>query len=195
MSYDKSACNESVVPGTLGLAISRDAWLAHIAADRELHLHHQDEHRVLASWNGREGFFCHRHGVVVAREADGPAIHKLNAIASSCSHSGSESEDRARRARREISRARAAAVVSLSGLLLLFIGSTWLNTFHPELPSLDAPGLSWWGFLALTMLTTGFAALIAATLLALASVFPRPRRNLLCIGVVLLSDFLALFLV
>lgn len=191
MRHEGHATGEMHRPEAHGLAISRDAWLAHIESDGELQLHHQDDSRVLVSWNGREPAFCHRFGVVTAEAPDAAVLEKLGAIARSESDSG---PGRRRSRRRVIPRAKAALFVALSGLLVFAAGASWLDTLRP-VALFPTPNPYLPEFLALAMFTTGFVALLAAAGLALSSLLPWERERSGYAATALLVSLLALLFV
>jgi len=149
--------------GVSGLAISRDAWLAHVAGDHELHFHGQDGDTLLASWNGREAVFCHRYGLLTAPADDSAALGKLDHIARSSSEGSGRSSSSGRRC---ISRGRAAALIGVAGLIAFSLGKAWLAQLHVSDPALVSVPL-WVVFCARTLLTTGATAVIASGGLAL----------------------------
>lgn len=95
--------------------------------------------------------------------------------------------------RRVISRAKAAFVVSIAGLLVFGIGQHWLDSIQVsyEFP-LSPP--AWLVFFPQAMITTGLAALAASTVLALSGLLPWKRGVSKYAALALCADLLALLL-
>lgn len=162
-------------PELCGFMISRDSWLAQIEQDHELHLHHQDEESVLASWNGREGVFCHRYGLLTTAVDDSAALGKLDTIARSSSEGSSESASHRCRSRRCISRWRASGLIAVAGLTALALGKIWLDNLLVAELATDLQDL-WVKFFARTLFMTGAAAVFGAIALACSCLLPWKGR-------------------
>src|SRR5690606_29101933 len=102
----------------------------------------------------------------------------------------SSGEDR--RARRSIRREMAALVVASAGLLLFSLGLFWLNLAAVSSTDVLDPPSYWAQFPAFCMVTTGAVALVVASVMALAGVFPWGRRRALCAALVLAAGATAL---
>lgn len=179
-------------PALCGLVISRDAWLAHIAQDHELHLQQQDGDAVLVSWNDREAIFCHRHGLLTAPLDDHAALGKLDRIAQSSSEGQSASSSGRAAARRCISRIRAAAFVAVAGLLAVGFGKAWLDSLRPMEIPFTYPIL-WMEFCARALFMSGATALFTAAALALSGLLPWKGRTPVYVAMAFGASLVALF--
>jgi len=154
----------------------------------------------VASWNGREGVFCHHHGLVTTRRDDPDCVWKLGCIADTCCMGGALPEAAEEAAssessagdssRRVIPRTTAAAVVAFWGLLATSLGKAWMDSLQPD-SVFVAPPPGWLTFVARTLFTTGFAAVVIAGVLAVSCVFPWRRRRALCAAAVLCTGMAA----
>jgi len=173
--------------------MSRDAWLAHIEQDHELQVHHQDEESVLASWNGREAVFCHRYGLLTTAVDDDGALGKLDTIARSSSEGGLDSKSRRGRSRRCISRARAAGLIAVAGIIAVGLGKIWLDYLLAAQMAVGSEDF-WVKFCARALFMTGATAVFGAAALASSCVLPwkgrAPLYAVIVIGAALVA-FLA----